>query len=301
MSDQSFEGLILVYDTLSLSKSLAVQNQSIGVTTPLTAQGFTGYDGILGLGPVDLTEGTVIGAGSIPTVPDNLSDQGFISTEVIGISYTPAQSSSQSGELTFGGTDDSKYVETITYVPITSSSPSSSYWGIDLDATYGGGANGTIFKSASGIVDTGTTLILLASDAFSAYQTATGGEMDQNTGLLMITKDQYRNLKSLYFQVGGETFELTRNAQIWPRKMNSVINGQSNAIYLVVSDVSAFRYCIALQRRELIHSPQLGSTIESGLDFILGYAFLQRFYSVFDTTNSRVGLAKTSHTYDTSN
>ena len=46
---------------------------------------------------------------------------------------------------------------------------------------------------------------------------------------------------------------------------------------------------------------QLGSDSGEGLDFINGYTFLERFYSVFDTTNNRVGLATTSSTDSTSN
>lgn len=34
-----------------------------------------------------------------------------------------------------------------------------------------------------GIVDTGTTLILIASDAYSTYVSATGGVLDSATGL----------------------------------------------------------------------------------------------------------------------
>ncbi|OAX43681.1 hypothetical protein K503DRAFT_765642 [Rhizopogon vinicolor AM-OR11-026] len=40
---------------------------------------------------------------------------------------------------------------------------------------------------------------------------------------------------------------------------------------------------------------------DSGVDFINGYFFLQRFYSVFDTTNFRVGFATTAYTNATSN
>lgn len=32
------------------------------------------------------------------------------------------------------------------------------------------------------------------------------------------------------------------------------------------------------------------------MDFINGYTFLERFYSVYDTTNKRVGLATTANT-----
>lgn len=88
--------------------------------------------------------------------------------------------------------------------------------------------------------------------------------------------------------------------------MNSQIGGESGSIYLIVADI--------------------GSAIGSGLDFINGYAFLcvfflffffsfvcsaafltwfviisERFYSVYDTANSRVGFATTQYTEATIN
>jgi len=44
-----------------------------------------------------------------------------------------------------------------------------------------------------------------------------------------------------------------------------------------------------------------GTNSGSGLDFIMGFTFLQRFYSVFDTTNSAVGFAATVYTNATTN
>ena len=55
-----------------------------------------------------------------------------------------------------------------------------------------------------------------------------------------------------------------------------MINGSSNFIYLVISNI--------------------GWNSGSGLDFILGYTFLERFYSVFDTENHLLGLATTLYT-----
>ena len=75
---------------------------------------------------------------------------------------------------------------------------------------------------------------------------------------------------------GGTTYELTANAQIWPRSQNAELGGEADGIYLVVAD--------------------LGSPSGQGLDFINGFAFLQRFYSVFDTGNAQVGLATTAFT-----
>ena len=94
-------------DQVALTDSLVIQNQGIGVAT--TAQGFQGVDGILGIGPVDLTEGTVGGNSTVDTVTDNLFAQGTISSNSIGIFYEPTTSDNAvNGELTFGGVDASK-------------------------------------------------------------------------------------------------------------------------------------------------------------------------------------------------
>jgi len=70
----------------------------------------------------------------------------------------------------------------------------------------------------------------------------------------MISSDQYANLSSLYFNIGGVSYELTPNAQIWPRSLNSDIGGTSDGIYLIVGDS--------------------GSDSGSGLDFVNGHGFL---------------------------
>ncbi|KAG1898130.1 acid protease [Suillus fuscotomentosus] len=263
-------------DTVTLNSDLVIDNQSIGVASKYS--GMDGLDGLLGLGPVDLTDDTVSNTDEVPTVTDNLYKQGTISSEVLGVFFTPASSDDSSGELTFGGYDASKITGDISYVPITSQSPASEYWGIDQSISYG---STPILDETAGIVDTGTTLILIASDAFDKYQAATGATFDETVGLLQISSDQYTKLSSLYFTIGGVTYELTPNAQIWPRSLNNAVGGTTDGIYLVVSST--------------------GSPSGSGLDFTNGYCFLERFYSVFDTTNSRVGFATTAYTDATTN
>ena len=44
---------------------------------------------------------------------------------------------------------------------------------------------------------------MLASDAYTTYRDATGGILDQSTGLLAITLTQYANLESLFFLING--------------------------------------------------------------------------------------------------
>ncbi|KAF9481152.1 acid protease [Pholiota conissans] len=265
-------------DQVSLGGNLIIKSQSIGVASKAT--GFQGVDGILGIGPVDLTAGTVSGTPNVPTVMDNLFGQKTIPTESLAISFNPTTSNGEvNGELSFGSTDSSRFTGEIAFTPITKTSPASQYWGIDQTITYG--SSGSPILTSAGIVDTGTTLLLIATDAFNAYQDATGATMDQATGLLTVTDDQLSNMESLFFEIGSTTFEFTANAQLWPRSLNSVIGGEDGKNYLIVSD--------------------LGSNSGSGLDFINGFGWLQRFYSVFDTTDSRVGIATTPFTDATTN
>ncbi|KIM73461.1 hypothetical protein PILCRDRAFT_829133 [Piloderma croceum F 1598] len=261
-------------DTVTLSPHLVIAKQSIGVAS--TSKGFQNVDGIIGIGPVDLTIGTLSPSTSqtIPTVTDNLFSKGAIREHLVSVAYAPTIAEGvQNGELTFGGIDLTRFVGEITFVPITQTSPASNFWGIDQSITYG---STPILSSTAGIVDTGTTLTLIASDAFATYQKATGGVPDSATGLLKITSAQYSALRDLHFKVGPRTFSLTPNAQIWPRALNTFIGGTADSIYLIVADI--------------------GTPSGQGLDFINGYTFLERFYSVYDTANKRVGLAATCQT-----
>jgi len=258
-------------DQVDLGSGLVISQQSIGVAS--SDQGFQGVDGIIGIGPVDLTANTVSGTMQVPTVTDNLYSQGTISTEVIGIYYAPTTTSgTANGELTFGGIDTTKTTSAVTYTPITTTSPASNYWGIDQTVSYGG----TQILSSAGIVDTGTTLVLIASDAFQKYQQAIpGSQVDQTSGLLEIPASSINSMQSLVFTIGGTEFEFTAQDQLLDQSLNTQFGGQAGAYYSIVSN--------------------LGSPSGQGLDFINGYFFLERFYSVYDTTNSRVGFATTAN------
>jgi len=264
---------------VTLSPTLVVHNQSIGVAT--SSSGFSGFDGVLGLGPDDLTIGTLSPdtTTAIPTVTDNLFLQGTTPADLLGVSLEPITTTpDKNGELTFGGVDPTRFIPPITWFPITTTSPSSEFWGCDQSIGYG---TSTILATTAGIFDTGTTFVLIASDAFDLYKSATGAVLDGTTGLLRITSAQFANLKTLVFTIGGTAFEFTLNAQIWPRSLNTFIGGSASSIYLVVNDI--------------------GTSSGSGLDFINGCTFLERFYTAYDFTNSSIGISRTPFTTVTTN
>ena len=121
--------------------------------------------------------------------------------------------------------------------------------------------------------------------------------MDNATGLLSISESQFENLESLFFTIGGTTFEMTANAQIWPRALNSTIGGEAGKIYLVAADMGSQ----SGQGLDFISASIIRSLVSLAGErltphFTDGFAFLQRFYSVYDTGNSQVGLATTAFT-----
>ncbi|KAG2067514.1 aspartic proteinase [Suillus decipiens] len=263
-------------DTVTLGGNVTITKQSIGVAVISDCDG----DGVLGIGPVGLTEGSLpqLSTTTIPTVTDNMYKQGTIPNHLVSLFVEPARlQTNTEGELAFGETDSTKYTGDIAYTPITTTQPASAYWGVNEGLTYG---STTILSSTTGIFQTGTTFILIATDALARYKAATGATVNE-FGFLTVSPAQYSALKNLDFHIGTETYSLTPNAQIWPRSLNSQILGSNGAIYLVVNDI--------------------GTDSKAGIGIIHGYTFFQRFYSVYDTANSRIGLAKTSFTNATTN
>ncbi|KAJ3865972.1 acid protease [Lentinula novae-zelandiae] len=284
-------------NTVNITPGLAVENQSIG--NALLSEGFDGVDGIMGFGPVDLTQGTLLNNAesasfrpTIPTVMDNLFAQGTISNETLGVFLAPTTTDDPvNGELSFGGVDTSKMTGPMSFFQVVDSNFRSTlpFWSISQSATFGGV---TIMDTTTCVVDTGTTLLMLPADAVTAYQDLTGATLDSTTGLLSITEAQLSNLTTLSFigtDINGETqhFDLTPNAQLFPRAFNTEIGGSADDIFLITASS--------------------GSNDASSIDCIMGQSFLQRTYSAFVTPNGNpdaagtVGFATTPFTDATTN
>ncbi|CAO3570320.1 unnamed protein product [Mortierella alpina] len=237
-------------DQVTLAGGLVVSTQSIGVASSST--GFNGVDGVLGLGPTDLTTGILFPdtKSAIPTVTDNLFAAGAINENEVSLSFEPITDSSGSqlnGEATWGGTDSSKYTGEITFVPITTTSPASSYWELKLPS------------------------LMVTQRSFPLLQaSSTLGRPSCSSRQCLSSLP----ISHWWVRVHGQ-------CQIWPRNLNTAIGGSASKIYLIVKDN--------------------GAKSGSGLDFVLGQVFMERFYTVLDTANNRVGIATTPFTTATTN
>ncbi|KAG0052564.1 hypothetical protein BGZ83_002442, partial [Gryganskiella cystojenkinii] len=231
--------------------------QEFGIAS--TANGFDGIQGLVGFGPDDLSPITNKGE-NIPTPVDNLYKNGQISTNSVGVYFkaiTDGSTQETNGEVTFGGVDSSKYSGSITYVPVTKTSPASEYWGIDVSSiTYG---STKVTSTVHGIVDTGTTLILLSSSAITAlYKNISGAKLDNNSGLYTIPSAQVSKLQNITFTIGGVAFTLTPAQYTVPQNQVAYLGGKAGTTYTWIGS--------------------LGDN-NAGLAFILGQKFLENYYS----------------------
>ncbi|EJP67433.1 putative aspartic protease [Beauveria bassiana ARSEF 2860] len=243
---------------------LTVKSQSVG--SAKSAVGFNGVDGIFGLGPVGLTRNTVSNAATVPTFLDNLYKQGSIPSEVLGVYFKPeagSDTSDNNGELTLGGVDSTKYTGALNYVPTLKSGSAAAYWGVSIASfTYG---STVLASGATGIVDTGTTLIYIPSAAYAKYLSASGGKTDANTGLVSYTTKPTANFG---IKIGATTYNLTP------------------AQYLVPASQYGFFGLPAGKYYSWIANGGTGS-----VNTVIGQKFLENYYSVYDTTNARIGFA----------
>lgn len=114
-------------------------------------------------------------------------------------------------------------------------------------------------------MDTGTTLIYIPTSAYNKFLSASGGKTDSSTGLAKFTT---KPTGTFSFTIGGTVLTLTPAQYLVPTAQYSNFGISGSGYYSWINDGGS-----------------------SGVDFIIGQKFLENYYSVFDTTNSRIGFA----------
>ncbi|KAI9301112.1 rhizopuspepsin 6 precursor [Cunninghamella echinulata] len=243
--DGSTASGITALDTVNLG-GLIIKDQRI----ELAKQESTSFqsdpvDGLLGLAFNSIA--TVSGT---KTPVDNLISQGLISQPIFGV-YLGKSSQSGGGEYVFGGYNANHVASSFTTVPVDNSQ---GFWTIDVDGfSVNSGSTTTPFQ---GIVDTGTTLLVLADPIAAKIASSLGGRLT-NQGLYSISCS---NTKTLSFTIGGTKFTIPAADLIFAQ--------QGSTCYSAVAPS--------------------GST-----DFsILGDTFLKNVYTVFNQQVPEVQFAK---------
>jgi hypothetical protein len=240
---------------------LQAQNQGMCVAYHATGMG-PPSDGILGLAFQKIAEGNIV-----PPMK-NLYQSGAISNYAFGVYL----GNNKTGEMTFGGYDSSAYTGELQWINLAAD-----YWyyfnvaGTTVNGqTLGNGG------SYTGILDTGTSLLVLPTDQISALaQMIPGVQFDSRAGLyLLLCPQSYDNLPVLTFNIGGHSFPLEAEYYIG----------------VVGKEASGEPVCGLMMQG-------LPSTVQNGPQAIFGDVFIRKYYSAFDPQNSRIGLAPNVNQY----
>ncbi|KAG0373784.1 hypothetical protein BGX24_011242 [Mortierella sp. AD032] len=227
--------------------------QTIGLATKESSQfGSSPEDGLFGLG-----FNTIESVSGVKTFLDNAIAAGVLAQPVVSV-FLPSERlfNGQGGEYLFGGIDTTKYSGSLTYVPVTQKG----YWQILVqDASYNGVSLG---QASQGIVDTGTTLIIVGDAAAAAiHKKIPGSVNDPNNGWLVPCSAASSTAK-IGFKLGGVTF----NVPVADLAYEDLGDGSGNCF----------------------------SGVQGGQDglWILGDVFIKNNYCVFSQTSSpSIGIA----------
>ncbi|XP_064482365.1 lysosomal aspartic protease-like [Ornithodoros turicata] len=216
------------------------------------------FDGILGLGFGR------IAVGGATTVFDNMIAQGLVPQPVFSFFLNRNSSSSNGGEITFGGVDRRYFVGEITYVPVTRKA----YWQFAMDGM--SVQNSTVTFCSEGcqaIADTGTSLIAGPSLEIMKLQKLIGAT-PLSHGSYTVNCEDIDKLPDVSFDIGNKTF---------------VLHGSDYVLRVVQLG------------REVCLSGFVGLDIPAGPLWILGDVFIGRYYTIFDQGNMRLGFAQVAH------
>ncbi|GJE93295.1 hypothetical protein PsYK624_094540 [Phanerochaete sordida] len=270
----SAEGLVYL-DTVTIGSAM-VSNQFIGAAnaTSLPAD-LSPLDGFLGLALNGSNEHIFTGNDTpTNTFVDNLVQQGIIEHEIWSLvvpSLDPTSGpQSGEGEILFGGFDESKIQGDIAWVDVTN--PINNFgWNFNMDGIFFGDtqiSNDTIFSTT----DSGNIWISLNIFTYLEVEQAVPGTTNvivgDNEFLVFPANVSLADLPLLRFSMGGQNFTLSGEQY--------VISSNVYPTFNITDDGRHYSWfgTAGLQR-----------------DAVLGQAWLQYFYSIYDVENNKIGFA----------
>lgn len=164
---------------------------------------------------------------------------------------------SSGGQITFGGTDTTKYTGSINWLPVTSAY----YWSVLYNSVRIGTT--TITTGTRAIMDSGSSLIFGPTSAVNTINSIIGATSYGN-GLWTVNCASISSMPLVTFRMNNINFAMTAATYVLP------IAGLC---------FSSF-------------SPLNLYNNEGQLSWVMGDAFMSTFYTVLDIPNQRLGLAR---------
>ena len=265
---------LMVYAYVSVGGSAYLDSFNVDLISSVTDLNYASayFDGIFGM--AFLTISSVSAQGFVPL----LFQANKIPANLFTIYFPP---NGDGGFLTIGEIIPQMYTGSIVYMPLISAS----YWTVYMRFVTVNGNPAITRPSTSStwtaIIDSGTSLLLGPSSSIatiiSQIQTATGVSVSYNSyyRLYTIPCSRVGLIPSVTFTMAGSD-GIDRSFVI------------PSGSALVLESVSDGTTCPL----------GLGGLTSVVPSWILGDVFMRRFFSVFDYTNLRIGLAQAAQTYD---
>lgn len=255
----SVEGFI-GQDSMNLG-GLQILKQNFGQTTkePGLTFAMARFDGIMGLGY------DTISVQGVPPPFYNLVSQKLIKEPIFSfyLAKAPVKKSNSDedpigGSLIFGGIEKDRFEGPMTWAPVIRKG----YWEVSLDAFGIGGQDIGIKGTAA--IDTGTSLIAVPKAIAQAINGAIGAKQGFR-GIWSVECESIPEMPPVTFTFGGHEYKLEAS--------DYILNTGGSCI-----------------------SPFMGIDIPHLKNlWIVGDAFLRKYYSVYDMGKNRVGFALAKH------
>ncbi|KAG2225803.1 hypothetical protein INT45_007047 [Circinella minor] len=280
----------IAHDVVSL-QDVRVSNQSIGVANSIVANLLSdGINGIIGFAPSKGTSDFNYKSERLPTPMENLVHQKAVERNMFSVYFQPLRDhmdiDTAGGKLALGGLlPQDSYQGEIQWISQVVDENYGDYWAIGLESIQVGdtviqndnGETGSKQKQAVGIIDTGTTMIIIKPTiAENVIKSMQHVKYNETLELYTVSCNQVKSLPTLDFHfTEGVKLSLSPEQYTVP---------EWQLVYWGASDCPIY-----------IVSETLSEEDESGLDFIIGQKFLENYVSIYDGDEHRVGFATARH------
>lgn len=200
----------------------------------------------------------ILSVNKVPTAFQNVVSQGLVEEAVF--SFYLGNSATDFGELLLGGYNTKHFTGEITWVPLKAAT----YWEITLQGLNINNKNYIASGGVNAIIDSGTSILTGPSESVAAIA-ATLGAKELIAGEYFL-KCNYDTLPNLDFVIDGKIYSLTPQDYLIP-------DGDICLLGLMALDIPA----------------------PTGPLWILGDVFMRKYYTIWDVTNQKIGIALANH------
>lgn len=244
-------------DELVIGDVLRIPRQQFGMATKLPGSTFLGTPFD---GILGLGFSNLSRSGAKPPFY-NMLEQALIDLPIFSFWLTREKlDPNKGGMVTFGGYDPTKYVGDLCWIPLIRKG----YWELLLSSLQI--QNKSLNIKHKAIIDTGTSLITCPSNIADMINKSIGA-VNEDVGIWTVDCARVSHLPTIGFSFGDKVFSLP--PQDYIVKIDKIC-------------ISAFN--------------GMSTDEDDGSMWVLGDAFLRRYYAVFDMGENRIGFALTKQT-----